>query len=155
MPFHPIHHYYTAGDWLWSIFSTLLFVAFIVAAVMLLARAFAGSRRGGPGAGAVGRPVAGPGWFGPPGAGWRGLGGGGAERILAERYARGEIGEEEYRERLEVLRQAGSDGPAWAYQPPPPPPPAPTTAAAPAPAAPYTEASPEASTERIPREGTE
>ncbi|WP_345475454.1 SHOCT domain-containing protein [Actinoallomurus oryzae] len=32
---------------------------------------------------------------------WRG---GGAERVLAERYARGEIDEEEYRERLGVLR---------------------------------------------------
>jgi putative membrane protein len=30
--------------------------------------------------------------------------GGGAERLLAERYARGEIDEEEYRERLSVLR---------------------------------------------------
>jgi putative membrane protein len=30
--------------------------------------------------------------------------GGGAERVLAERYARGEIDEEEYRERLAVLR---------------------------------------------------
>lgn len=31
-------------------------------------------------------------------------GSGGAERMLAERYARGEIDEEEYRERLGVLR---------------------------------------------------
>ncbi|MDN3359982.1 SHOCT domain-containing protein [Actinomadura sp. DC4] len=30
--------------------------------------------------------------------------GGGAEKVLAERYARGEIDEEEYRERLGVLR---------------------------------------------------
>jgi putative membrane protein len=30
--------------------------------------------------------------------------GGGAEAVLAERYARGEIDEEEYRERLAVLR---------------------------------------------------
>jgi putative membrane protein len=30
--------------------------------------------------------------------------GGGAERVLAERYARGEIDEDEYRERLAVLR---------------------------------------------------
>jgi putative membrane protein len=30
--------------------------------------------------------------------------GSGAERVLAERYARGEIDEEEYRERLGVLR---------------------------------------------------
>jgi putative membrane protein len=31
-------------------------------------------------------------------------GGGGAEQVLSERYARGEIDEEEYRERLSVLR---------------------------------------------------
>lgn len=30
--------------------------------------------------------------------------GGGAEAVLAERYARGDIDEEEYRERLSVLR---------------------------------------------------
>jgi putative membrane protein len=34
----------------------------------------------------------------------RAKGNGGAERVLAERYARGEIDEEEYRERLAVLR---------------------------------------------------
>ncbi len=41
---------------------------------------------------------------------WRGRRGGGpgarasADSVLAERYARGEIGEDEYRERLEVLK---------------------------------------------------
>lgn len=32
------------------------------------------------------------------------MNGGGPEQLLAERYARGEIDEEEYRERLSVLR---------------------------------------------------
>jgi putative membrane protein len=36
---------------------------------------------------------------------WRG---GGAENVLAERYARGEIDEEEYRERLNVLRHSSA-----------------------------------------------
>lgn len=31
-----------------------------------------------------------------------------AERILAERFARNDISEEEYRQRLDVLRRAGS-----------------------------------------------
>ena len=33
---------------------------------------------------------------------------GGPERILAERYARGDIDEQEYRQRLQVLRGSGS-----------------------------------------------
>ena len=41
----------------------------------------------------------GPGWR----AGWRSVGS--AESVLAERYARGEIGEEEYRRTLAVLRE--------------------------------------------------
>jgi putative membrane protein len=32
------------------------------------------------------------------------------EGVLAERYARGEINEQEYRERLSVLKSIGSDG---------------------------------------------
>lgn len=126
MPFHPVHHYYSAGDWIWSIFSTLLFVAFVVAAVMLLARAFAGPRRGGPGVagpfgGRVARGVAAaPAWLGAPAA-WRdpGAGNAEAESILAARYARGEISEAEYRERLEVLRQAAAPPPAYPATPPP------------------------------------
>src|SRR6266568_2722229 len=70
-------------------------------------------------AGPASRPVGGP-WFGPgsggPGAArsrWATPEAEGAERILAERYARGEISEEEYRSRLEVLRQTGQVG-GWA-----------------------------------------
>jgi hypothetical protein len=84
---------------------------------------FAGARRGGVGgAGAVGRPVAGP-WYGPPtGAGLHTAAeADGAERILAERYARGEIAEDEYRARLGVLRQASAPG-GWPAQQPPQPP---------------------------------
>jgi putative membrane protein len=123
MPFHSGYGYYGTGDWLWSIFSTALFIVLVTLAIMLLVRAFSGPRRQGPGPAA--RPVGAP-WWGPGGPG-RGVAGPGvtrpawgtagnpeaetAERILAERYARGEISEEEYRSRLEVLRQAAA---GWA-----------------------------------------
>jgi len=117
MLFHPMHDYYGTGDWLWSIFSTALFIGLFVAAIMLLVRVFSSPRHQGPGQGA--RSVGGQ-WPGPGGAdgtrpGWRSPEAEGAERILAERYARGEISEEEYRGRLEVLRQAAAN---WAQQAP-------------------------------------
>ena len=37
-----------------------------------------------------------------------------AEQVLAERFARGEIGTEEYRQRLDTLRRAGRPDPAGA-----------------------------------------
>ena len=121
MGFHPMHDYYGTGDWLWSIFSTALFIGLFVAAIMLLVRVFSGPRQ--PGAGPAGRPVGAPRWYGPssgsePGASgrsesWRTPEAEGAERILAERYARGEISEEEYQGRLEVLRRATS---GWMQQ---------------------------------------
>ena len=117
MPFHSGYGYYGTGDWLWSIFSTVLFIVLVTMAIMLLVRLFSGSRQQGPDP--ASRPVGGP-WFGPgpggPGAArsrWATPEAEGAERILAERYARGEISEEEYRSRLEVLRQAGQVG-GWA-----------------------------------------
>jgi putative membrane protein len=114
MPFHSGYGYYGTGDWLWSIFSTVVFIVLVTMAIMLLVRLFSGSRQQGPGP--ASRPVGGP-WFGP-GSGaagaarsrWATPEAEGAERILAERYARGEISEEEYRSRLEVLRQTGRVG---------------------------------------------
>jgi len=49
------------------------------------------------------------GWYGPghpgrPGFGGPGLAAAAAERTLAERFAKGDIDEQEYRARLEVLR---------------------------------------------------
>ena len=128
MLFHPMHDYYGTGDWLWSIFSTAVFIGLFVAAIMLLVRIFSGPRQQGPGR--APRSVGGP-WYGPgsgtggPGGpptaeatrpAWRGAEAEGAERILAERYARGEISEDEYRGRLEVLRQAASPGWPTAHQ---------------------------------------
>ena len=133
MPFHSGYGSYGAGDWLWSIFSTALFIVLVMLAIMLLVRVFAGPRRRGPGM----APRSGGPWFGPgPGASssvtrsaWGAPGtpeAEGAERILAERYARGEISEEQYRGRLGVLRQAAA---GWAQpgpqqQPAEPPTPA-------------------------------
>jgi len=117
MPFHSGYGYYGTGDWLWSIFSTVLFIVLVTMAIMLLVRLLSGARQ--QGLGPASRPVGGP-WFGPgpggPGAArsrWATPEAEGAERILAERYARGEISEDEYRSRLDVLRQAGQVG-GWA-----------------------------------------
>ena len=121
MLFHPTHGYYSAGDWLWSILSTALFIGLLVAAIVLLVRVFSGARGGG--GGPVARSVGVPPWYGPGPTGarpaWRTAEAEGAERILAERYARGEISEEEYRARLDVLRQAAS---GWAQHGPQPQP---------------------------------
>jgi putative membrane protein len=111
MGFHPVYGHYGAGDVLWSIISTALFIGLLVAAIMLLVRVFSGPRQ--PGVGPAGRPVGAPPWYGPGPGSESGVQPGpvGAERILAERYARGEISEEEYQGRLEVLRRAAS---GWA-----------------------------------------
>jgi putative membrane protein len=42
--------------------------------------------------------------------GWRGVPGASGEAVLGERYARGEITEDEYRERLRVLKESGRRG---------------------------------------------
>jgi putative membrane protein len=114
MPFNPAYGYYSTGDWLWSIFSTVVFIGLFVAAIMLLVRVFSGPHRGvtaarpmgaplwyGPGSGSTGRPA----WQTPEATAE------GAERILAERYARGEISEEEFRSRLEVIFRSRSGWP--------------------------------------------
>ena len=73
------HYGFGAGGW-WPIFPILWFVL-IVGALFFFGSRF---RRGWP----------------PRGAS--------AEAALAERYARGEISAQEYRERLEVLKERGS-----------------------------------------------
>ncbi|MEV7977846.1 SHOCT domain-containing protein [Streptomyces sp. NPDC086519] len=83
--------------WLWMTAGNLLFWAALIAVAVLLFRSVL---RPGTHAGAH------PGWSAPPPPG-----GPDAEQILAERYARGEIDEEEYRRRLDTLRGSRS-GPA-------------------------------------------
>jgi putative membrane protein len=76
-------------------FSFLLFWALVVVAIVLLVRYFG---RSGHRSGSF--PPPGP--YGPPP-------GNPAEQLLAERFARGEIDEEEYQRRLNTLR--ASTGP--------------------------------------------
>ncbi len=79
------------GGWGFGLmtFSFLLFWALVVVAIVLLVRHF------GRGAGHQGGPF-------PPGP--YGTHASTAEQLLAERFARGEIDEEEYQRRLNTLR---------------------------------------------------
>ncbi|ACQ78366.1 hypothetical protein Bcav_0101 [Beutenbergia cavernae DSM 12333] len=62
----------------------------------------------------------GPPWaWGPPAAGSAAPS---AEQVLADRFARGDINEQEYRARLGVLRSTGSTPPGVPPQQPPAPP---------------------------------
>jgi putative membrane protein len=75
--------------WMWGFW--ILLVLGIVLLVFVLVNSFTGSR-GGTRPGGYGQPGAGPGR---------------AREILDERYARGEISTEEYRERLRGLEEGG------------------------------------------------
>ncbi|WP_411122558.1 SHOCT domain-containing protein [Streptomyces sp. x-19] len=96
------------GGWGWfaATVGMVLFWALVITVGVLLFRAL--SRSGPAGDGEPGRGH--PGWHpaGPPPGGPPD-----AERILAERYARGEIEDEEYQRRLAVLRssRAGPSAP--------------------------------------------
>lgn len=102
-----------AGGWGWALgLGSIAFWVLIAAALVLLVRSFTrGGRpplppyRGYDAPGGYGQP--GP----PPGSGTVT-----AERILAERFARGEIDEEEFWQRMSALR-------AQQHNPPAPPPP--------------------------------
>jgi putative membrane protein len=74
--------------WILMAAVTVIFLALVIAGVVLVARYLTSSRRGS-GANATG---------GLPG---------GAEEVLAQRYARGEIDDDEYQRRFETLRQGG------------------------------------------------
>jgi putative membrane protein len=103
---------------LWVLFMVALW-ALVIMAVVWLVRSF--THRG-----PVTAQRATQGHGGPPP--WRpdGTGTVSAEQILAERFAHGQIDENEYRARLGVLRGVQTTGPAAPTGPPPPPtPPAP------------------------------
>jgi putative membrane protein len=79
------------GAWLIMTVVMVLFWALVIGGIVVLVRYVTGAQRGGqPGS---------PSW------GWPGRGGSRAEDVLAERFARGEIDEEEYRRRLALLRE--------------------------------------------------
>lgn len=85
----------------WFLIFPLLWFLFVVLVVGLVARRW---RRGpwGPGPWGPGPWAAGPWAAGSPRSG-QPAGTGAARSVLAERFARGEIDEQEYRARLEVL----------------------------------------------------
>ncbi|MER6030061.1 SHOCT domain-containing protein [Streptomyces sp. NPDC001851] len=82
------------GGWGWLAMSVgmLLFWILIIALGVLLYRSLARPGEGSDRAGS-GQPGTSP------------------EQLLAERFARGEIDEDEYRRRLTVLREGSRDGP--------------------------------------------
>lgn len=75
------------GGWLLMTLVMIVFWAAVITAVVLVVRYVAGAGSG--------RPGAGPGPSGPAPA----------EDLLAERFARGEIDDDEYRQRLTLLRE--------------------------------------------------
>ncbi|MFJ5518656.1 SHOCT domain-containing protein [Streptomyces griseoluteus] len=80
------------GGWMMMTVAMVLFWAVLIVGVVALVRYVAGSRRRQE-----------PGSPSPRGeGGWQDRG---AESLLAERFARGEIDEDEYRRRLAVLRE--------------------------------------------------
>lgn len=90
-------HGMSGWAWFWMTVGNVVFWAVIIVVLVLLFRAVT---RTGPYVGGH------PGWGNPPPPSSPG-----AEQILTERYARGEIGEEEYQRRLATLR-ASPPGPA-------------------------------------------
>ena len=74
------------GSWLLTTGTTIVFWALVITAVVLLARYLLSLSQ---------RPTGTP----------RAAGASNAEQVLAERYARGEIDDEEYQRRLGLLRQ--------------------------------------------------
>ncbi len=101
------------GGWGWAAgLGSLVFWALLAVAVVALIRSFTrGDQRRPP---AHQGYATGPGPYGPPGAApGAGPGHPAPEQILAERFARGEIDEDEFHQRMTVLRaEAPHPGPA-------------------------------------------
>ncbi|MFI5688667.1 SHOCT domain-containing protein [Streptomyces sp. NPDC051636] len=81
------------GGWFVMALFMVLFWALVIAGVVALARCLTGSHRGARQSGPT-RSSDEPGW-----------GSGRAEDVLAERFARGEIDDDEYKRRLALLRE--------------------------------------------------
>jgi putative membrane protein len=94
------------GGWAWAL-GSLVFWALVAVAVIALVRSFTRSGRGpnppqayASGMGSYGQPAPAPGHAAAP------------EQILAERFARGEIDEDEFHQRMATLRaEAWRPGP--------------------------------------------
>ncbi|MFF4580177.1 SHOCT domain-containing protein [Streptomyces sp. NPDC001389] len=80
------------GGWFFVAIVMVLFWALVIAGIVVLVRYLAGGHHGHQG---------GP----PPPSGEPGWGSRRAEDLLAERFARGEIDEDEYKRRLALLRE--------------------------------------------------
>ncbi|MFF2511282.1 SHOCT domain-containing protein [Streptomyces sp. NPDC058086] len=80
------------GGWFFMAIFMVLFWALVIAGIVALVRYLTGSRHG---------HQAGP----PSSSGEPGWGSRRAEELLAERFARGEIDEDEYKRRLALLRE--------------------------------------------------
>ncbi|MFD0034379.1 SHOCT domain-containing protein [Streptomyces sp. NPDC127172] len=80
------------GGWFFMAIFMVLFWALVIVGIVALVRYLAGGRHGHQG---------GP----PPPSGESGWGSRRAEDLLAERFARGEIDEDEYKRRLALLRE--------------------------------------------------
>lgn len=119
---HRVHHGPGWGVWVLGILVTAAFWALVVLAIVWLVRSIPGRGTGTAPAGRhqTGGPTAGDGAvrYPPPpptpGAAT------GPDRILAERFARGEIDEGEYRARLAVLRSTAEGTPPETAPPGPP-----------------------------------
>jgi len=108
-----VRHYWGWGgmgfNWP-GLVSLILFWALVVVAIVALVRYLRG-RQHWPGQ--PGYLPPGPGPYQPPGMGT-------PEQILAERYARGEIDDEEFQRRMAVLRGGSGQPPPGSTQPPAP-----------------------------------
>jgi putative membrane protein len=97
------------GSWAWALgLGSLVFWALVAVAIIALVRSFARSGQGpnpphqgyASGTGSHGQPAPAPGHAAAP------------EQILAERFARGEIDEDEFHQRMAALRaEAWHPGP--------------------------------------------
>lgn len=80
---------YGLGGWIVMALVMIVFWALVITAIVLAVRYFAGGGTAQGRAGGAPQPLT----------------GGRAEDLLAERYARGEIDDEEYRRRLALIRE--------------------------------------------------
>jgi putative membrane protein len=121
IPERHFHQGIGTGGWILWILLTIAFWALVITAIIWLVRAIRGRPATGPGPERVhwAGPAGGPGRF--PNARYGPFAAASAEQILAERFAHGQIDENEYRARLAVLRSTAGDPYGTPSAPPVPP----------------------------------